>query len=75
MLNAAKVDDEIAAYDAKLLALSERYQQGARSRLVRLAQTCGDELVCLLEEAPLSRRNRIDHLIDRFEALRISCMS
>jgi hypothetical protein len=32
-------------------------------------------LTCLLEEAPLGKRERIDHLIDRYEALRISCLS
>ena len=39
------------------------------------AKSLADDLICLLEEAPLGKRARIDHLIDRYEALRISCLS
>ncbi len=66
---------EIAAYRLKLLALSDRYAAGARSIIGAEAQQCGDALTCLMEEAPLGRRETIDHLIDRYEALRISCLS
>jgi hypothetical protein len=75
MLTDEQVEWEIEAYDQKLLTLSERYMAGERSGMVAELQGHGDALICLLEEAPLSRRNRIDHLIDRYEALRISCMS
>jgi len=75
MLSAEQVDWEIEAYDQKLLTLSERYMGGERSAMVAEVQGHGDALIGLLEEAPLSRRKRIDNLIDRFEALRISCMS
>ena len=75
MLNALKVEEEIAAYNLKLLALSARFQRGERAAVGVEAQSLADDLICLLEEAPLSKRERIDHLIDRYEALRINCLS
>ena len=75
MLTAEQVEWEISAYNLKLLAMSDRYRAGERSIMVAELQRYGDELICLLEEAPLSRRNRIDALIDGFESLRTSCMN
>lgn len=75
MLNAEQVEWEISAYREKLVATSDRYQSGERANLVAELQRYGDALVCLMEEAPLDQRERIDTLIDRVEALRISCMN
>jgi hypothetical protein len=36
------------------------------------AQNYADALTCLLEESPLGKREKIDYLIDRYEALRIN---
>ena len=57
------------------MKLSDRYGLGERTSLLAEAQKCGDALVCLMEEAPLGQRERIDYLIDRFESLRASCLS
>jgi hypothetical protein len=75
MLTADQVEWEIAAYGEKLLKLSDRYGAGERSAMVAELQQNGDALICLLEEAPLEQRERVDNLIDRYESLRISCMS
>lgn len=75
MLTAATVEAEIEGYQEKLLQLSEAFAAGERSSIIRFAQYDADALTCMLEEAPLEQRPRIDYLIDRFEALRISCMS
>lgn len=73
MFTGAATEREIAAYRLKLLTLSDRYAAGERSPIAVEAQQCGDALICLLDEAPLAKRIKIDHLIDRYEALRISC--
>jgi hypothetical protein len=63
---------EIVAYRLKLLALSDRHAAGDRSLIAVEAQQCADALICLLKEAPLSKCERI---VNRYEALRISCPS
>ena len=75
MFDEVDTEYEIVAYRLKLLALADRYAAGARSLIAVEAQQCADALICLLEEGPLGKRQKIDHLIDRYEALRISCMS
>lgn len=75
MLEAAKVDREIIGYRMKLFALSARFQDGERSSIAAEAQALADALVCLMEEAPLRKRKKIDYLIDRYEALRRRCLS
>lgn len=75
MFSEINAEYEIAAYQLKLLALSDRYAAGARSLLALEAQRCADALTCLLEEVPLSKQARVDYLIDRYEALRIRCLS
>jgi hypothetical protein len=75
MLTAGQVDLQFTAYSVKLLALNDRFRRGERSAVAVEAQSLADDLICLLEEAPLEKRERIDHLIDRYEALRISCLS
>lgn len=75
IFNEAGPEYEVIVYELKLVALSDRYAAGARSLITAEAQQCADALTCLLEEAPLGMRERIDHLIDRYEALRISCLS
>lgn len=74
MLDAGQVIAEITAYRLKLLAMTDRYTAGERSRLAGEAQEHADALVCLMEESPLEHRAEIDYLIDRYETLRISCM-
>jgi hypothetical protein len=75
MLDDLATEREIVAYRLKLLTLSDRYAAGARSVIAAEAQQCADALICLMEEAPLCKRATIDHLVDRYEALRISCLS
>ena len=75
MFDAATTDREIIAYRLKLIALGNRYLAGERSTVRAEAQDCSDALICLMEEAPIEKRQTIDHLIDRFEALRISSLS
>ena len=71
----AQTEAEIVSYRQTLLALIDRYAAGARSLVAVEAQQCSDALICLLEEAPLARRQEIDYLIDRYEALRLRCLS
>jgi hypothetical protein len=75
MLSEAGTEYEVVVYEVKLVALSDRYAAGARSLITAEAQECAGALTCLLEEAPLGMRERIDHLIDRYEALRINSLS
>jgi hypothetical protein len=75
MLDEIATEREISTYRIRLEALVERYAAGGRSLVAEHAQQCADVLICLLEEAPLSKRERIDYLIDRYEALWISCLS
>ena len=75
MFDDAQTEAELVSYRQKLLALVDRYAAGARSLVAVEAQQCSDALICLLEEAPLGRREEIDYLIDRYEALRIRCLS
>jgi len=75
MLDDADIERQIAAYRLKLVALADRHAAGARSLIAVEAQECADALICLLEEAPLGQRTRIDYLIDRYEALRVSCVN
>jgi hypothetical protein len=75
MLDEIATEYEIVAYRLKLMVLADRYTAGARSLIAAEAQQCADALICLLEEAPPGMRERIDLLIDRYEALRIRCMS
>ena len=67
MLSSEQVVRELAAYRLKLLALGDRFAAGERSALAPEAQSCGDDLVCLMEEAPLEYRKAIDYLVDRYE--------
>lgn len=75
MLSSEQVVRELAAYRLKLLALGDRFAAGERSALAPEAQSCGDDLVCLMEEAPLEYRKAIDYLVDRYESLRVNCSS
>lgn len=75
MLEAAQVDREIIGYRMKLVALYDRFEAGERSTIATEAQAHSDALICLMEESPLAKRRKIDHLIDRYEALRVSCAS
>ena len=75
MFDEINTEYEIVTYRLKLLALSDRYAAGARALIALEAQQCADALICLLEEAPLSKREKIDYLIDRYEDLRICCLS
>jgi hypothetical protein len=75
MLDANQVEEEIADYRRQLGILIGLFGDGKRSQLIPRLRARGDELICLLEEAPLWQRGEIDLLIDKFEALRISCMS
>jgi hypothetical protein len=75
MFDEAATEREVIAYRLKLLALADRYAAGARSLIAAEAQQCADALICLLEEAPLDKREKIDRLIDRYEALRSRCLS
>lgn len=75
MLDDLSVEEEIASYRLRLLALGDRFRRGDRSAVGVEAQSLADDLICLLEEAPLEKRQRIDHLIDRYEALRINCLN
>ncbi len=74
-LDAATTERELTAYRLKLIALSDRYAAGARTLIAEEAQACADALTCLLEEAPLHLRGKIDYLIDRYESLRIQCLN
>lgn len=74
MFDEVDTEFEIAAYQLKLMALADRYAAGARSLIAHEAQNRADALTCLLEEAPLRKREKIDYLIDRYEALRIGCL-
>lgn len=58
MLSRSKVADEIAAFRLKLGALHARYLDGERGGVVEEARSCGDALVCLMEEAPLELREK-----------------
>jgi hypothetical protein len=69
------VDKEVVAYRLKLVALGNRFTAGERSTVEREAQSCADDLICLMEEAPLGKRAKIDVLIDKFEALRAACLN
>ena len=69
-MEAAQVDREVIGYRMKLVALSDRFAAGDRSAIAAEAQADADALVCLMEEAPLRKRSKIDYLIDRYEALR-----
>ena len=73
MLDDIETEREVAGYRLKLLALVDRYETGARSLVAAEARECADALICLMEEAPLGKRASIDYLVDRYEALRISC--
>ena len=73
-MTSAEVDREIARYQTALMDLLSRFEIGERGGVGREATTLSDELICLLEEAPESRRVEVDYLIDRFEALRISSL-
>lgn len=75
MLDADHVDREVIGYRMKLVALADRFAAGERSAVAAEAQAHADALICLMEEAPLVKRRKIDHLIDRYEALRVSCAS
>ena len=75
MLEAAQVDREVIGYRMKLVALADRFAAGERSTIAAEAQAHADALVCLMEEAPLTKRRKIDYLIDRYEALRLNCLS
>lgn len=75
MLEPATIDRELIGYRMKLWALASRYDAGERSAVAVEAQDHADALVCLMEEAPLEKRAKIDGLIDRYEALRVSCSS
>lgn len=75
MLKADEVESAIAEYRDKLLALRERFDAGERTTIELEAMAHGDALICLMEEAPLHQRRRIDYLIDRFESLRASCLN
>lgn len=75
MLEAATVDREVIGYRMKLVALLDRFMAGERSLIAIEAQAHADALICLMEEAPLRKRAKIDHLVDRYESLRISCAS
>lgn len=66
---------ELAAYRLKLLALADRFAAGERTSVGGEAQHCADALICLLDEAPLGKREKVDHLMDRYEALRASCLA
>lgn len=74
MLDHAKVDEEVAAYRRKLSLLLRRFHTGELTAVGEEAQAGGDALICLMEGAPLEQRETIDYLIDRFEALRGSCL-
>lgn len=73
MLEAAAIDREVMVYRTKLIELLDRFMAGERSLIAVEAQAHADALVCLMEEAPLPKRAKIDHLIDRYESLRIGC--
>jgi hypothetical protein len=75
MLEAAAVDREVMEYRTKLVALLDRFMAGERSLIALEAQAHADALICLMEEAPLPKRQKIDHLIDRYESLRSNCAS
>ena len=75
MFDEINTEYEIVAYRLKLLALFDRYAAGARSLIAVEAQQYADALTCLLEEAPLTKREKIDYLIDRYEALRTRCLN
>lgn len=75
MLKWNAVDKEVVAYRLKLVALGNRYLDGERSTVEREAQACADALICLMEEAPVGKRSKIDYLVDRFETLRASCLN
>jgi hypothetical protein len=75
MFDDFETERELAGYRLKLMALGDRYSAGARSLVAAESQDCADALICLMEKAPLSKRAKIDHLIDRYEALRINCSS
>jgi len=75
MLEGPQVDREVIGYRMKLVALLDRYMAGERSLVAAEAQSNADALICLLEEAPLTKRAEIDYLIDRYEALRGMCSS
>lgn len=66
---------ELASYRLKLIALSDRYASGARTLIAKEAQDGADALTCLLEEAPLHLREKVDYLLDRYENLRIQCLN
>ena len=75
MLDEASVERELVVYEQTLMKFADRYALGERSDLTGELQACGDALVCLMEEVPIGRRQKIDDLIDRFEALRRSCLN
>ena len=75
MMEAAWVDREVVGYRMKLVALLDRFMAGERSLIAIEAQAHADALICLMEESPLPKRAKIDHLIDRYESLRVSCLS
>ena len=72
MLEGATVDREVIGYRMKLFALLDRFIAGERSVIAREAQAHADALMCLMEEAPLQKRAKIDNLIDRYESLRLA---
>lgn len=72
MMEAAAVDREIIAYRMKLFALLDRFTAGERALIAMEAQAHADALICLMEEAPVEKRAKIDHLVDRYESLRIA---
>lgn len=73
-MTSAEVNREITQYRASLMRLLSRFEIGERASVGIEAMALSDELICLLEEAPRSKRTEVDYLIDRFEALRISCL-
>jgi hypothetical protein len=73
MFEASNIDREVMVYRTKLIALLDRFMAGERSLIAIEAQAHADALVCLMEEAPLRKRAKIDHLIDRYESLRMNC--
>jgi hypothetical protein len=75
MLKDAQVAEEIAAYRLKLDALLRRFEAGERTTLELEAQAHADALICMMEEAPFAHRPAIDYLVDRYEALRGSCLN
>lgn len=75
MLARDVVNEEIAAFRNRLSDLLRRFHAGELTGVGIEAQAGADALMCLMEEAPLERREPIDYLIDRYEAPRGSCLS